>query len=243
MRVLVTGSNGFIGRNLIFKLESLGFECIKFTRNDSLLSLESAVIDADFIFHLAGVNRPKKDLEFLDGNHILTEKLCNACLRNDKRVPIVYTSSTQAVLDNPYGISKSLAEKALVEFQKKNHSTVIIYRLTNVFGKWSLPYSNSVVATFCHNVAYNIPLTIHDPSSKIKLIYIDRVIESFIERIGTTRDCIEFPEVDDVFEISVGRLAELIKSINNGNWQQVQSPSEEAFMKDLQTTYFSFLQT
>lgn len=241
MKILITGANGFIARNLTLKLHSLGVECIKFTRKDSVYSLKNIVRDVDFIFHLAGVNRPDSDSDFYHGNVALTKGLCDACLESASTAPIVYASSTQVKLNNPYGISKLQAENILVEFQNKNQSSVFIYRLPGVFGRLARANYNSVVATFCHNAANNIPLKINDPSTIIKLVYIDRVVESFVKHIGTSVPGIEFPSVDNVFELSVGRLAKLIDSLKNENSEEIQGQLEKQFLEDLRVTYSSFL--
>jgi UDP-2-acetamido-2,6-beta-L-arabino-hexul-4-ose reductase len=240
LKVLVTGANGFIAKNLIFRLEQLNYECIKFTRDTPIFLLEEMINSVDFVYHLAGVNRPKTDSEFLLGNYELTKELCRACSNNPIKVPIVYASSTQAKVDNFYGISKLRAEDELVIFQQNNLSSVYIYRLTNVFGRWSKPNYNSVVATFCYNKINNIPLNINDPLKKLSLVYIDNVVDSFINCMNKPDFGVFWPEINEVFEVSVGRLSELIESINDGTWQDVQLPSEKSFTQKLYKTYLSF---
>ena len=148
MKVLITGSNGFVGKNFLVKLSEQEIEFDTFTRKDSIVSLEEKLCACDFVVHLAGVNRPDNQQEFAEGNTELTELICNIIKKNSLLIPVIFTSSIQAELDNAYGISKRNAEKALEQLSKTNGNFVLNYRLPNVFGKWCKPNYNSVVATF-----------------------------------------------------------------------------------------------
>ena len=138
MQVLVTGANGFIGKNLVVKLREQGIETHSFTRDMTQLDLAHALNRVDFVFHLAGVNRPQKVAEFAEGNSGLTERLCELIRAGGRQIPVLYTSSIQAEADNPYGVSKRAAEEALIALEQDTGSPVYLYRLPNVFGKWSL---------------------------------------------------------------------------------------------------------
>ena len=181
MRVLITGANGFIGKNLLLHFqEQGGIEVVPFTREHSIDDLPALLHGVDWVFHLAGINRPQNREEFVIGNSGLTEQLCSAIKASGRQVSVVYSSSIQAEHDNDYGSSKRAAEDALLALQQDTGNPVFIYRLPNVFGKWARPNYNSAVATFCHNVARDLPIQINDPSSVIRLVYVDDVVDSFM---------------------------------------------------------------
>ena len=181
MKVLVTGANGFIGKNLQLHLaEKGGFEVVPFTREHTEQDLAGLLGGVDWIVHLAGINRPQDPVEFTTGNAGLTQALCNAVKATGQNIPIIYTSSIQAERDNDYGSSKREAEDSLLALHKANGNPVNIYRLPNVFGKWARPNYNSAVATFCHNIARDLPVQINDPDAVINLVYVDDVIASFL---------------------------------------------------------------
>ncbi|HCF1167127.1 TPA: NAD-dependent epimerase/dehydratase family protein, partial [Pseudomonas aeruginosa] len=181
MRVLITGANGFVGKNLAAHLaERNDVEVITFTRENSIESLPGILGSIDFVFHLAGVNRPENPEDFKSGNANLTKALCDAIRRTGRSIPLLYTSSTQAELQNKYGLSKRDAENYIRELSLDTGSPVYIFRLPNVFGKWSRPSYNSAVATFCYNIARDIPIQINDPTAQITLVYIDDVVKKFL---------------------------------------------------------------
>jgi len=178
MKVLITGSDGFIAKNLREKLQR--DEKIKlylFSKNDSPDILEAYIKEADFIYHLAGVNRPKEVSEFYEGNSDLTKFIVDTLIKQNKQTPIVLSSSTQANLDNDYGKSKLEAENTIIEYAKKYY----IFRLPNVFGKWSKPNYNSVISTWCYNISHDIEIQINDETYTMSLVYIDDVVNEFVK--------------------------------------------------------------
>ena len=190
MTVLITGVNGFVGKNLQLHLaERKNVQVVCFTRDDDVAQLPALLQGVDFVFHLAGVNRPQDPQEFVSGNADLTQTLCQAVCAvaeaTGKKVPIVYTSSAQADRDNPYGQSKRGAEDALLAAARSHQLPVHIFRLPNVFGKWCKPNYNSVVATFCHNIARDLPIQVNDPTAPLTLVYVDDVIKRFVGLMDT----------------------------------------------------------
>lgn len=242
MRVLITGANGFIGKNLQLHLaERTDVEVQCFTREHTQADLLQLVADADVIFHLAGVNRPKDPSEFQQGNADLTQALCDALQQTDKTIPVVYSSSIQAAVNNPYGDSKREAEDALLAFAKNSGAPVFIYRLPNVFGKWARPNYNSAVATFCHNISQDLPIQINDPSAKIDLVYIDDVIDSFLQVIdGQLTEC-GFVEIDQKYQITVGALAEQIQAFKDSRQSLITENVGTGLVRALYSTYVSYL--
>ena len=184
MRIMITGAGGFMGRNLCEVLREQHPE----DRLDLIdlatprQTLEAAAVEADFVFHLAGVNRPRDPDEFMRGNGDFTLEL-TALLERGKRPPVVLASSIQAALDNPYGASKRAAEDAVAAYARRCETRAYLYRLPNVFGKWSRPNYNSVVATFCHNIARGLPITVNDPAAQVPLVYIDDVAAAFVRAL------------------------------------------------------------
>jgi UDP-2-acetamido-2,6-beta-L-arabino-hexul-4-ose reductase len=184
MNVLVTGARGFIGRNLMARLRALSVNVVvPFDSDHSLDDLRARLADADVVYHLAGVNRPVVADEFEAGNAGLTRSICAILRELGRRPLIVMSSSVQAALENPYGVSKRRAEEALREFAAATGADVRIYRLKNVFGKWCRPNYNSVVATFCHNIAHDVSIDISDPEREVELVYVDDVVETFLSNL------------------------------------------------------------
>ena len=198
MRIMITGAGGFMGRNLCEVLREQHPE----DRLDLIdlatprQTLEAAAVEADFVFHLAGVNRPRDPDEFMRGNGDFTLEL-TALLERGKRPPVVLASSIQAALDNPYGASKRAAEDAVAAYARRCETRAYLYRLPNVFGKWSRPNYNSVVATFCHNIARGLPITVNDPAAQVPLVYIDDVAAAMLGRFRDMRDRLECPDQSD----------------------------------------------
>jgi UDP-2-acetamido-2,6-beta-L-arabino-hexul-4-ose reductase len=215
--ILITGANGFIGRNLFFKLNSKpDYEILTFGRSESLDQLSELIGRAELIVHLAGENRPDDPKKFKLCNVDLTTKICKLLIRHKKNIPFIFASSIQATIQNPYGESKLQAEEIIRNYCDKAKATAFILRLPGVFGKWAKPYYNSVVATFCHNIANNIPITICDVNKKIDLCYIDDVVEK-IYLLMTASHLKGFQYIDcpAQYTISLGLLAEKIYTFSN----------------------------
>lgn len=242
MRVLVTGANGFIGKNLIVHLREQGIESVPLTRDMPLCDFSAALDGVSFVFHLAGVNRPKDTTEFAEGNLGLTEQLCDLIRATGRQIPVLYTSSIQAETENPYGASKLAAEEALVTLEKDTGSPVYLYRLPNVFGKWSRPNYNSAVATFCHNIANDLPIQINDPAALVHLIYIDDVVKDFLRLLDKHPAGVVRPEVSPVYTITVGELADQIRAFKGGRESMVTEAVGIGLTRALYATYLSFLQ-
>lgn len=241
MRVLVTGANGFIGKNLIVHLHEQGIEFVPFTRDRAPFELAAALVGVNFVFHLAGINRPEDPAEFAKGNTSLTEQLCDLIRASGRSIPVLYTSSIQAVADNPYGVSKLAAEEALVALERDTGSPVYLYRLPNVFGKWSRPNYNSAVATFCHNIANDFPIQINDSAALVHLVYVDDVVKDFLQLLGNRHAGVVRPEVSPVYTIAVGELSDLIRSFKASRESMVTEAVGTGLSRALYSTYLSFL--
>jgi len=241
VRVLVTGANGFIGKNLLVHLREQGVEFVAFTRDMKPDDLTAAINSVDFVFHLAGINRPKDVSEFAEGNTGLTEQLCDVIGKSGRKIPVLYTSSIQAEVDNPYGVSKLNAEQALIALEKDTGSPIYLYRLPNVFGKWSRPNYNSAVATFCHNIANDLPVQINDPAAQVRLVYVDDVIQDFLRLLETQPAGILRPEVLPVYTITVGELAVQIRLFKASRESMVTEAVGDGLTRALYSTYLSFL--
>lgn len=243
MRVLITGANGFVGKNLqqhLIERPDVQVEC--FTRDNSAADLLSLLVDTDIVFHLAGVNRPKDPAEFQQGNADLTQQLCDAVQQLNKTISIVYSSSIQAETDNPYGASKRAAEQALLNLSNSTSSPVFIYRLANVFGKWARPNYNSAVATFCHNISQDLPIQINDPSAQINLVYIDNVIESFLQVMDGVLTATGFIDIETQYHITVGELAQQIRAFKVSRDSLISEDVGNGLVRALYSTYMSYLQ-
>lgn len=249
MKVLITGANGFLGRNLLQHLSARkGLEVVSFTSAHSLDELLGLIHGVEFVFHLAGVNRPQDPKEFFTGNTHFTSLLIAAVgdeMRiSGRKIPILYASSSQAALSNSYGASKLAAEVLLHDFSQRNDSPVFIFRLPNVFGKWSRPNYNSVVATFCHNLARGISIHINDSSAPMVLVYIDDVIESFIrfmDGASPVLDTLGFATVTPLYTTTVGEIAGLLESFIASRDTLTIERVGTGFVRALYSTFVSFL--
>ena len=241
MRVLVTGANGFIGKNVLVHLREKGFETISFTHEMALHDLTASLNDVDFVFHLAGVNRSEEVAEFTAGNEELTKQLCDLIHSSGRKIPVLYTSSIQAEIDNPYGVSKLSAERALMALEKDTGSPVYVYRLPNVFGKWSRPNYNSVVATFCHNIIYDLPIKINDPASTIRLVYIDDAVKDFMRILDQLPKGAVRQVVPTEYTMTVGELADQIQLFKASRDSMMVEPVGVGLIRALYATYLSFL--
>lgn len=244
MKVLVTGSNGFIGKNLCQHLKEINdVEIITFDRNDDFSIIEDSIKNVDFIFHLAGVNRPKNIEEFYKGNTDLTKSIIELINSKNLSIPLLITSSIQAVKDNDYGKSKKMAENLIIDY--KNNNNAYIYRLHNVFGKWCKPNYNSVIATFCYNIAHNLDITINDEDVELELVYIDDVIEEFIRvMMGNLPVNLEgdYCYIKPNYKIKLGELASMIKDFNNSMNSILVPKTGDEFTKKLFSTYLSYVE-
>ena len=241
MKVLITGANGFIGKNLQVRLREEKIPFLLHTKDNSVDDLVSNLRKVDFVVHLAGVNRPKDEAEFKVGNEDLTELIAKTLEKNENRAPVLFSSSIQAEKDNLYGLSKLGAENALRRLQESAGNTIYNYRLPNVFGKWSRPNYNSVVSTFCYNIANDIPIRIDNPDSKVNLVYIDDVVNSFIEIMrGEHQGEYCLPEVSPVYETTVGELSEQLTKFKNMRESGIAEPVGVGFVRALYSTYISY---
>jgi len=241
MKVLVTGANGFIGKNLVVHLnERDDVEVLTFTRDDTLSDLLKLVSEVEFIFHLAGVNRPTNVHEFDTGNADLTRALCEAVVGSGRQIPLIYSSSSQADINNAYGNSKLAAEEALIRLQREYGARVHIFRLPNVFGKWAKPYYNSVVATFCNNITKKIPVEVNDKRANLRLVYIDDVVDHFIGLMDGGESQDEFEMVEPEYSISVGDLAEQLYAFRNSRDSLFTEKVGVGLVRALYSTYVSY---
>lgn len=241
-KILVTGAEGFIGKNLVVSLENENIKVIKFTKEHRIEQLSDFVSQVDFIYHLAGINRPKDDNEFVKGNVNFTENLVEIIKKSNRKIPILFTSSIQAKLDNPYGKSKREAEEIIRKYGEETNTEVYIYRLPNVFGKWCRPNYNSVIATFCYNIARDLPIKINDPDIELNLVYIDDVVEEFINALhGKANKVGEFCEIPVNHKVKLGKIAELIYSFKESRRNKTIPDMSDSFTKKLYSTYLSYL--
>jgi UDP-2-acetamido-2,6-beta-L-arabino-hexul-4-ose reductase len=241
MKVLITGSQGFIAKNLIAHLqEDKSIQIYNFAKNDSHTLLEAYLKEVDFIFHLAGVNRPKNPKEFFEGNSDLTKSIVDILQKEQKSTPILLSSSTQVTRDNDYGKSKKEAEELLIKYANQTGAAIYIYRLPNVFGKWSKPNYNTVIATWCYNIAHNIPIQINDRETELNLVYIDDVIASFMEKLDLNSTQHYF-EVATSYQKTLGEIEHLLYAFKQNRDNLVIPNVGEGFEKALYATYLSFL--
>ena len=247
MKVLITGASGFIGKNLCSTLEQdERYKLLKVTLETTAAELAEYLQECDFIFHLAGVNRPKTEKEFFEGNADFTAQITQNLIKynrhNKKQVPVVFTSSIQAERDNPYGLSKKQGEEALIEYGKTTGAPVYIYRFTNIYGKWSQPNYNTVVATFCHNIARDLPIQVNNADADLVLCYIDDVVEEFLKVLEGNPtleggQCI----VPVTHCIKLGALADTIRRFKESRGNLSVADMSNQLEKNLYSTYLSFL--
>ncbi|MEM4360290.1 MAG: NAD-dependent epimerase/dehydratase family protein [Candidatus Bilamarchaeaceae archaeon] len=248
MNILITGSEGFIGKNLRLRLQQKGYNNLFcYDLNSTEEDLEQGLSCANVIFHLAGVNRPQNPDEFKTCNVSFTEYICNKLIDLKKKTVIVFSSSIQAELDNPYGKSKLEAENVLKDWANKTGNKCIIFRLKNVFGKWCKPNYNSVVATFCYNIAHGLPIQISDPQKKLELVYIDNVLDEFEKVISEVlndnakKEVCEYRQINKVFKTTLGELASLIQSFHDLRKKLTLPDFSNEFVKCLYSTFISYM--
>ncbi|MFH5835241.1 capsular polysaccharide biosynthesis protein CapF [Proteiniclasticum sp. C24MP] len=243
MKILVTGSKGFIGKNLIAELRNKKYKDIfEFDRDTDPSLLDEYCKEANFVFHLAGVNRPKDQSEFMEGNFGFTSDLLNSLKKHNNTCPVMISSSIQAELDNPYGESKKAGEDLLSEYGKETGAKILVYRFPNVFGKWCKPNYNSAVATFCHNEAHDLPIQVNDSSVVMNLVYIDDVVNELINALEANENKVgDFCEVSVVHTITLGEIVYLIQSFKKSREDRSIPNMSDAFAKKLYSTYLSYL--
>lgn len=241
MKILVTGANGFIGKNFLLRLrERPGFEVLTFVRGEDDNALKAALAEADFVVHLAGENRPINIESFAESNVGLTKRICD-CLKNlGKATPVLLASSIHAEQDSSYGQSKLAAENAVETLSKTNSNPVVIYRLPGVFGKWCKPNYNSVVATFCYNTVNNFPVTIENPFTVLRLVYIDDVVESFVHQLEQSWIGVLRLVVQPEYRVTLGELAEQIKAFKYSRTTLMSERVGTGMLRALYATYVSY---
>lgn len=242
--VLVTGSEGFVGRNLCATLERLPeLAVLKVDVHNAGASLPEYVGCADYVVHLAGVNRPTDTEAFKTGNVDFTARLLSLLRGTGRRVPVVLSSSTQAAADNPYGISKRQAEEAVFAYGREAEAGVCVYRLPNVFGKWCRPNYNSAVATWCHNIACGLPIQVRDPEAALTLVYVDDVVSEFVAALSGwgNRLADGYCSVPVSYTRTLGQITGLLYGFKSSR-QDLQVPDQaDGFTKKLYATYLSYL--
>ncbi len=243
MNILVTGAKGFVGKNLIAELKNRGYEQIfEYDKDTDPIFLDSYTGECDFVFHLAGVNRPKDESEFDLGNRVFTHDLLEHLQKHQNNCPIAISSSTQADKDNPYGISKKAGEEEAFAHAKNTDAKVMVYRLPNLFGKWCRPNYNSVIATFCHNIARDLEITVNDPNAQLTLCYIDDLITEFMEALkGSPTHNGTYCYVPVTHHIRLGELAVLIRSFRESREDLSIPNMQDELTKKLYSTYLSYL--
>ena len=254
MNILITGANGFVGKNLTARLENIrdkkdqtidlgeNLQILPYDLDTPPEKLSEYCEKADFVFHLAGVNRPKDAKEFMEGNFGFTSTLLDCLKRHHNQAPILITSSIQAERDNDYGKSKKAGEDLIFAYGKENGVKTCVYRLPNVFGKWCRPNYNSAVATFCYNIAHDLEITVNDPSVIMNLVYIDDVVQEFLQALkGKENKQGDFCAIPVVHTIPLGEIAKLLYAFRESRKNLSVPDMSDAFTKKLYSTYLSYL--
>ena len=245
--ILITGAGGFVGKNLVATLRTAGYtDLMLFEKDDTPETLADYCRRAAFVVHLAGINRPTDPSEFYTGNAGLTDTLLTDLEAAGNTAPVLVTSSTQAELDNDYGKSKRQAEEAIFAHRRRTGAAVYVFRMPGVFGKWCRPNYNSVVATFCHNVAHGLPIQVRDSAFSLPLVYIDDVVAcilaAFDGDVMMDRSATPICHMHPIHEVTLGRLAELIQGFAAGRTSlAVPDLAPGSFEKKLYSTYLSYL--
>ncbi len=243
MKILITGAKGFIGKNLVAELKNRNYtDIFEYDKDTDPDLLDKYCEEADFVFHLAGVNRPKDESEFMEGNFGFTLTLLEKLKKYGNICPVMISSSIQAKLDNPYGRSKKAGEDLLFNYSQETGARVLVYRFPNVFGKWCRPNYNSAIATFCHNIARDLPITVNDPKVVLNLVYIDDLVNELINALEGKENRIgDFCEVPVVYTVTLGKIVELIYSFKKSREELSIPDMSDEFTKKLYSTYLSYL--
>lgn len=242
MRILVTGADGFIGKTLSVRLmEKTGFEVESFVRGQDPMSLPGRLVGIDAIVHLAGENRPSDPAAFMAVNGLLTGQLCSAVRDTGRPIPLLFASSTQVELDNPYGASKRAGEDAVAQLAQMPGQSCNILRLPNVFGKWARPNYNSAIATFCYNVSRELPIRIDNPDAKLSLVHVDDVVQSIIDWLHEHRTGLQLGKVKPVYSTTVGEVAALIQRFEESRQTLKIERVGTGLIRALYSTYVSYL--
>ena len=266
MKILVTGANGFIGKNLIAELKNRNevpenaafYEILPYDLGSAPAELDLFCKEADFVFHLAGVNRPDDPTEFMSGNFGFTFELLETLKRQGNICPVVLSSSIQAALNNPYGESKRAGEDLLFRYGKETGAQVWIYRFPNVFGKWCRPNYNSAVATFCYNLTRDLPITVNDRNAEVKLVYIDDVVTEMIRVLDgkehsdssktfcQSKETIDTPQygmISTFYTVKLGQIVDLLYTFRDSRKGLLIPDLSEPLVKKLYSTWLSYLPT
>ena len=254
MKILITGAKGFVGRNLVETLKCVrdgkdrtrGFDTditiYEYDIDTDPALLDTYTADCDFVFHLAGVNRPKDEKEFMEGNFGFTSTLLDSLKKHNNKAPVMISSSTQAALDNPYGKSKKAGEELIFKYGADNGVRVCVYRFPNVFGKWCRPNYNSAVATFCHNIAHDLPITVNDPNHPMTLVYVDDVVDEMIRALkGEENKDGDYCKVPVEHHILLGEIADMLYGFKMSREDlSVPDVTKNSFSKKLYSTFLSY---
>jgi UDP-2-acetamido-2,6-beta-L-arabino-hexul-4-ose reductase len=244
MKILVTGASGFIGKNVVSQLGvSDDIDILTFGSDSSLDDLSRLISKADFVCHLAGVNRPDNEREFAKVNTNLTRTLCKILKESKRALPIIFASSVHVDRDNSYGKSKFAAEKLLLKYSEETNAPVYIFRLSHVVGKWCRPNYNSVVATFCYNIARNLPVQIDDPDFQLNVVYIDDLVLKFRQIMFGGDENRPYCKVNPSYPVSVGELAQIIHSFKESRDTLTTERVGDGLIRILYSTYISYLPT
>lgn len=242
MRVVVTGANGFIGRNASAQLGARsGVTIVPFTRDDGIDRLREVVSDADFVCHLAGVNRPGDDSEFDRVNAGLTRSLCELLAEAGRRTPVILASSVHASGSTAYGMSKLAAEQEVLRYAEETGAHVHIFRLPHVIGKWAKPNYNSVVATFCHNIAHGLPIRVNDPASRLNVVHVDDLVDDFAAIIADPEKCGPYCEATTTYSTSLQEIVSLLRSFRESRNTLLTEAVGTGFKRVLYATYMSYV--
>ena len=254
MNILITGAKGFIGKNLCAQLNNIATNRARWYKVDPNITIMEYDIDsgfeqleayckkADFVFNLAGTNRPKDVSEFMKGNFDFTFTLLNTLKKYGNKCPVMISSSSQAALDNPYGQSKKAGEDLMFQYAEETGAKVLIYRFPNLFGKWCRPNYNSVIATFCNNIANDLPIQVNDPAVVLNLVYVDDVVKELLAALsGKENRKGNYCEVSTVYPVALGSIVELLYSFKESRNTLNVPHVGDAFTKKLYSTYLSYL--